>query len=160
MAAAAFTASFLVLTGCSGAAQDPQVTGNSPAASASARAASQGAATAVPTAEPTGTATPGPTGQVAAAAGLRTQVTDVLGRLAAGTPKPSRAQVRDALAGAGIDPGSLEVTESVTPTGLAADSIEAAVLQGKDCVIGQVREGAVTVTVMPVLASGKCFVGS
>ncbi|MFP5312722.1 MAG: DUF6993 domain-containing protein, partial [Actinomycetes bacterium] len=37
---------------------------------------------------------------------------------------------------------------------------EAAVLQGRDCVIGPVREGTVTVTVLPVLASGKCFVGS
>ncbi|MFD5277911.1 DUF6993 domain-containing protein [Pseudarthrobacter sp. NPDC058362] len=160
VAGAAFTASLLVLTGCSGAAQDPRVTGSSPAASGSAQDGTPGAGITVPTAEPTGTATAGPTGQAAAVSGLRTKVTDVLGRLAAGAPKPSTAQVRDALTGAGIDTRSLEVSESTTPTGLAADSIEAAVLQGKDCVIGQVREGAVTVTVMPVLASGKCFVGS
>lgn len=95
-----------------------------------------------------------------ATAALRAKVTGALGRLAAGAPKPSTGQVRDALTGAGVSAGSLEVSESTTPTGLAADSIEAAVRQGRECVIGQVREGAVTVTVMPVLATGKCFVGS
>ena len=64
------------------------------------------------------------------------------------------------LTAAGIAPAALQVSQSRTPTGLEADAIEAAVLQGKDCVIGQVREGSVTVTVLPVLASGKCFVGS
>jgi hypothetical protein len=39
------------------------------------------------------------------------------------------------------------------------DAIEAAALQGKDCVIGQIRDGSVVVTVLPVLATGKCFVG-
>jgi hypothetical protein len=90
----------------------------------------------------------------------RQTVTDALGRLAAGTPKPATAQVTDALTGAGIAPGVLEVSQSRTPTGLEADAIEAAVRQGGDCVIGQVRDGAVAVTVLPVLASGKCFVGS
>lgn len=85
---------------------------------------------------------------------------ETLGKLAAGTPKPATAQVSEALAGAGIAPGVLEVSQSRTPTGLEADAIEAAVLQGDDCVIGQVRDGAVAVTVLPVLASGKCFVGS
>jgi hypothetical protein len=87
-------------------------------------------------------------------------VTDALGRLAAGSPKPATAQVTEALTGAGVDPAALQVSQSRTPTGLEADAIEASVLQGSDCVIGQVRDGAVTVTVLPVLASGKCFVGS
>ncbi len=87
-------------------------------------------------------------------------MTGALERLAAGSPKPATAQVTEALTGAGIAPASLQVSQSRTPTGLEADTIEASVLQGRDCVIGQVREGAVTVTVLPVLASGKCFVGS
>ncbi|WP_324642175.1 DUF6993 domain-containing protein [Pseudarthrobacter sp. LT1] len=91
---------------------------------------------------------------------VKRTVTDTLAKLATGTPKPATAQVSDALTGAGIAPAVLQVSQSRTPTGLEADAIEAAVLQGKDCVIGQVREGAVTVTVLPVLASGKCFVGS
>lgn len=159
-AGAALTASLLFLAGCSGTAQEPRVTGSSPAAQATVPAGTPGAGATVPAAEPTGTATARAKGHAAVASGLRTKVTDVLGRLAANTPKPSTAQVRDALTGAGIDTGRLEVSESTTPTGLAADSIEAAVLEGKDCVIGQVREGTVAVTVMPVLASGKCFVGS
>jgi len=91
---------------------------------------------------------------------MKRTVTDTLTKLAAAAPKPATAQVSDALTGAGIAPAVLQVSQSRTPTGLEADAIEAAVLQGKDCVIGQVREGAVTVTVLPVLASGKCFVGS
>jgi hypothetical protein len=68
--------------------------------------------------------------------------------------------VTEALTGAGVAAGALEVSESSTPTGLEADAIEAAVLQGSDCVVGQIRDGSVAVTVLPVLATGKCFVGS
>ena len=64
-----------------------------------------------------------------------------------------------ALTGAGIPAGSLQVSAGRTPTGLGVDAIEAAALQGEDCVIGQIREGTVVVTVLPVLATGKCFVG-
>ncbi|MDQ0664002.1 hypothetical protein QFZ35_002500 [Arthrobacter ulcerisalmonis] len=101
-----------------------------------------------------------PAADAAATEAVKRAVTDTLTKLAAGTPKPATAQVSDALTGAGIATAVLQVSQSRTPTGLEADAIEAAVLQGKDCVIGQVREGAVTVTVLPVLASGKCFVGS
>ncbi|MBT2531581.1 hypothetical protein J7E83_05450 [Arthrobacter sp. ISL-48] len=84
----------------------------------------------------------------------------MLARLAAGTPKPATAQLADALTGAGIPAADLEVSESRTPTGLEADAIEAGVVRGKDCVVGQIRDGGVTVSILPVLASGKCFVGS
>ncbi|BCW19443.1 hypothetical protein NtRootA9_21510 [Arthrobacter sp. NtRootA9] len=91
---------------------------------------------------------------------MKSTVTEALTRLASGTPKPATDQVTEVLTAAGVGPSVLQVSQSRTPTGLEADAIEAAVLQGKDCVIGQVREGTVTVTVLPVLASGKCFVGS
>jgi hypothetical protein len=91
---------------------------------------------------------------------VKQTVTNALTQLAAAAPKPATAQVTDALTGAGIAPAVLQVSQSRTPTGLEADAIEAAVLQHNDCIIGQVREGTVTVTVLPVLASGKCFVGS
>jgi hypothetical protein len=95
-----------------------------------------------------------------ATAALKQTLTDALTRLAAGTPKPATAQVMESLTGAGIPGAGLEVSESRTPTGLEADAIEAAVLHGSDCVVGQIRDGRVTVTVLPVLSSGKCFVGS
>ncbi|HJV97661.1 MAG TPA: hypothetical protein VJ617_00975 [Arthrobacter sp.] len=96
----------------------------------------------------------------AATAALKQTLADALNRLSAGTPRPATAQVTDALTGAGIPGTALEVSESRTPTGLEVDAIEAAVLQGPDCVIGQIRDGSVTVTVLPVLASGRCFVGA
>lgn len=95
-----------------------------------------------------------------ATAAVKQTVTDALNRLAAGNPKPATAQVTESLTGAGVSSTALEVSESRTPTGLEADAIEAAVLQGKDCVVGQIRDGGVSVTVLPVLSSGKCFVGS
>ncbi|WP_411373500.1 DUF6993 domain-containing protein [Arthrobacter sp. MPF02] len=101
-----------------------------------------------------------PAPDAAATETVRRTVTDTLTQLAAGTPKPATSQVTDALTAAGFASGALQVSQSRTPTGLEADAIEAAVLQGSDCVIGQVREGTVMVTVLPVLASGKCFVGS
>lgn len=160
-AAAAIGTTLLLLTGCSGAVPDRGMAGASPTASAPGGEA--GATGNKPTSSSggtTGSAPAGPPAPADATAALRTKVTEALGRLAADAPKPSTAQVRDALTGAGVAAGSLEVSESTTPTGLAADSVEAAVRHAKECVIGQVREGAVTVTVLPVLASGKCFVGS
>ena len=129
--------------------------------------AGQGAAIPSEVATPSDPATTGTTQPAAtppaedpAVAVMNQTVTDALVRLAAGTPKPATAQVTDALTGAGIAVPALEVSASRTPTGLEADAIEAAVLQGTDCVVGQVRDGSVTVTVLPVLATGKCFVGA
>ncbi|SER11345.1 hypothetical protein SAMN05444745_11936 [Arthrobacter sp. OV608] len=155
------------LSGCVGGSPQVQPALSGPAtAAASTAAVSAGAgpaATESGSTEPlagTSGAPSAPAADAAATATVTQTVTDALGRLAAGSPKPATAQVTDALTGAGIAPAALQVSQSRTPTGLEADAIEAAVLQGKDCVIGQVRDGAVTVTVLPVLASGKCFVGS
>ncbi len=127
-------------------------------------------ATATPAATDPGTTGPGSAGETPApaattaedpgTAAMKQTVTDALTRLAAGTPKPATAQVTEALTGAGVAPAALEVSASRTPTGLQADAIESAVLQGSDCVLGHIRDGSVTVTVLPVLASGKCFVGA
>lgn len=105
-------------------------------------------------------ATPSANPEAVATEAVKQTVTTVLTQLAAASPRPATAEVTDALTGAGIAPAVLQVSQSRTPTGLEADAIEAAVLQGNDCVIGQVREGTVMVTVLPVLANGKCFVGS
>ncbi len=135
-----------------------------PATSTAEPSATPPAGTTAPSTEPAPAVAARATGPAAredpATAALKHTLADALNRLAAGTPKPATAQVTDALAGAGIPGAALEVSESRTPTGLEADAIEAAVLQGADCVIGQIRDGSVTVTVLPVLASGKCFVGA
>ncbi|WP_427175125.1 DUF6993 domain-containing protein [Arthrobacter sp. 92] len=95
-----------------------------------------------------------------ATSGLKETVAAALRTVVAANPKPDKDQVASALTGAGIPAASLQVSASRTPTGLDVDSLEAAALQGKDCVIGQIRDGAVVVTVLPVLANGKCFVGT
>lgn len=95
-----------------------------------------------------------------ATAELKQTITEVLSKVAAGNPEPTQILVTDALTGAGIPAASLEVSASLTPTGLDVDAVEAAAIQGKNCVVGQIRDSSVMVTVLPVLASGRCFVGS
>lgn len=154
--AALIAASVLVagLSGCTGADPVPP---------------SQAAAAAVetPSAQPSSSAAAGSAASTAAdqpeldasTARLSETVGNALRGVVASNPKPGREQLTAALTGAGIPAGSLQVSASRTPTGLEVDAIEAAALQGEDCVIGQIRDGSVVVTVLPVLATGKCFVG-
>ena len=86
-------------------------------------------------------------------------VESTLKNLVAGNPKPDREALRAALVSAGIPQENIEVSVSRTPTGLDVDAMEAAILAGKSCVMGQIRDGGVVVTVLPVLSTGKCFVG-
>ncbi|MCU1519199.1 MAG: hypothetical protein JWQ75_3920 [Pseudarthrobacter sp.] len=158
LSAAGFLACAATLSACTGAPQPGPAPSTAGASSSSPAAAAPSSAPA--SAAPAGAQAASPAAQDPATAALQQTVTDVLNRLAAGSPKPATAQLGEALAGAGIPAAALEVSESRTPTGLEADAIEAAVLQGSDCVIGQIRDGSVTVTVLPVLASGKCFVGT
>lgn len=160
-----------VLAGCAGGPPLGQPGAGTPdtAASSEGPAAGAGAEAPVETEAPAGgtQAVNGPAMAAGAQAGIspatesvRKKVEEALAQLAAGSPKPETAQVTEVLTVAGISPAVLQVSPSRTPTGLEVDAIEAAVLEGTDCVIGQVREGTVTVTVLPVLASGRCFVGS
>jgi hypothetical protein len=76
------------------------------------------------------------------------------------TPQPSREQVRASLSAAGFAPAAVEVSASRTPTGLAADAVDVGVLGGNECVMAQIRSGTVETSVLPVLANGRCFIGS
>lgn len=86
-------------------------------------------------------------------------LTEALEALAAGEPSPNRAMIRDAFTAAGFAGESVEVSLDVTPTGLAVDSIRGAAADQGSCTFGEVREGQVSVSVLPVLDSGFCFVG-
>ena len=87
------------------------------------------------------------------------KLTASLGDLAAGTKSPNRVQMNAAMLEAGAAEDTLEVSVDTTPTGLAVDAIEAASLVEGECVVGQVRNGQVSVSLLPVLATGRCFVG-
>lgn len=144
------------LAGCTGADSGTSASSSQPAGAVPGSQASEPA-----TAAPTGS-TASPAGEPeldAETARLKQTVSTALQGVAKANPKPGQDQLTAALTGAGIPAGSLQVSASRTPTGLEVDAIEAAALQGKDCVIGQVRDGSVVVTVLPVLATGKCFVG-
>jgi len=87
------------------------------------------------------------------------RVREKLEKLAASSPRPNSSQMLAAMAEAGFAESEVEVSADITPTGLAVDAIEAAVPLEDQCVIGQVREGKVAMSVLPVLADGDCFVG-
>ena len=86
-------------------------------------------------------------------------LTAALTALAATKPSPNRDEVRKAFADAGFPGDSVEVSLDQTPTGLAVDSIRGAAMKGDTCLFGEVREGQVSVTALPKLDSGYCFVG-
>ncbi|WP_120519584.1 DUF6993 domain-containing protein [Arthrobacter celericrescens] len=74
-------------------------------------------------------------------------------------PEPGQETLRSRLVAAGVASKAVEVSASRTPTGLEVDAVEAAVSSGTECVVGEVRDGRVTVTVLPLLADGRCFAG-
>ncbi|UWX96022.1 hypothetical protein N2K95_10020 [Arthrobacter zhaoxinii] len=83
-----------------------------------------------------------------------------LGKLADADPTPDRSAVAGAFTAAGFPADSVEVSADRTPTGLEVDSIQAAAVQDGECIFGEVRNGSVSVTVLPVLSDGGCFVGN
>ena len=79
--------------------------------------------------------------------------------LAADTATPDRTLMRQAFVAAGFAADSVEVSMDMTPTGLEMDSSFGAAAEAGSCIFGEVREGRVSVSVLPVLDSGYCFVG-
>ncbi|PSS44871.1 hypothetical protein C6401_06410 [Arthrobacter woluwensis] len=77
-----------------------------------------------------------------------------------GVSKPSTDAVRKAMQAA-VGPGvTVEVSNSVTPTGLEADAVvAAAVVVPKNCMFVYLREGTVSSKTLPTLSNGKCFIG-
>ncbi len=86
-------------------------------------------------------------------------VETVLNAAVRGGGQPQTAGIRTSLVNAGIPADAVEVTAARTPTGLAADAVEAAVRDGSNCIVAQIRNGSVVVTMLPGLASGGCLVG-
>ena len=105
---------------------------------------------------------PGRRAPVAAGTGAPTTkftVEAVLKAVVGAGGQPQTGKIRTSLIDAGFPAGAVEVTASRTPTGLAADAVEAAVRDGGDCIVAQIRNGGVAVSVLPALASGGCLVG-
>lgn len=138
-----------LVAGCS--AQAPVVSGSNPISSPS--------PSSPPTASP-GAGIPSASASLSpSTVSLKQTMESALKTLAAATPKPAQEALRSQLVSAGIPASTLELSAGKTPTGLDVDAIEAAAKLDKDCVMGEIRDGQVSVSVLPVLASGKCFVG-
>jgi hypothetical protein len=60
----------------------------------------------------------------------------------------------------GFDKASMEVTPDKTSIGLAVWNIEFSVKMDKSCLIGQAGNTGFQSTVQPILATGKCLIGT
>ncbi|MFC8302579.1 DUF6993 domain-containing protein [Specibacter sp. NPDC057265] len=160
VAASLVVAAALGLGGCSLLPNDGSAGEQAPAATSAAAEAPAAPDAAAPDAAAAEGAAPQEPAQPLTAAGeLGKKLEGTLGTLAQTTKTPNRAQMLNAMLTAGAVKEKTEVSIDITPTGLAVDAIEAATLVAEECVVGQVREGNVAVTVLPALASGRCFVG-
>lgn len=117
------------------------------------------AATSASAAAPKAKADAKPTQPPTAGEALADKVKASLTALGNNTSSPNREQMMTAMLDAGAVKEKVEISIDRTPTGLAVDAIEAAAPVAKECVIGQVRDGKAAVTILPLLASGRCFVG-
>ena len=129
-------------TGAPGQTASGQLAAGQTAASAAAAAPSPAS----------GTGTAAPTTKFIVEAVLKT--------VAGAGGQPQTGKIRTSLIDAGFPAGAVEVTASRTPTGLAAEAVEAAVRDGGDCIVAQIRNGGIAVSVLPALASGGCLVGA
>ncbi len=146
-----------LVAGCTAPA--PVVSGNTAVSSPASAPAPSSMASATP-AVTRGAGSPSASASLSpGTAALKQTMESVLKTIAAATPKPAQDALRSQLVSAGIPASAVEVSTSKTPTGLDVDAIEAAARLDKDCVMGEIRDGQVSVSVLPVLASGKCFVG-
>lgn len=72
----------------------------------------------------------------------------------------SSQHVVDTLAGAGFDAGAIEITDSTTPNGYQAVSIETAVKIGDDCLVATLRSERATADLVAALPTGRCLPSS
>ena len=150
------------LGGCSDVARDPAppdpANPSVPADPAGQPDSSDGPGGGTPSAVPGGAASAGAAsdGSAPDVQALKTR----LESLAASDPAPDRNGITQAFVAAGFSASSVEVSADRTPTGLDVDSIQGAALQDGQCLFGEVRDGRVTVSVLPVLSDGRCFVGN
>lgn len=139
-----------VLTGCS-PSPAPTAAGPTPGSAA-----------------PTPTATPEPSEQPLTAADPEASAErnlDLFRRVVeevwAGEDRTAGRAYVDALVAAGFPKDRMEVTRDTTTVGNPAESIQFAVLWGRECLVGQVgpATGSPVATVLPALLEGGCLVG-
>ena len=123
-----------VLTGCTGADSSPALPADTSAA--------------------TETAAPGPSPE-----GRSQTAQTALAKLVAESPEPSREAVRAAWVSAGFSTEEVEVSQDGTPTGFAVDAIVSAAPDGTECLIGEIRDGKLAMSIAPALTNGQCLLG-
>lgn len=112
-----------------------------------------------PTNQPSTRATPSEQPNVDAASAFKEALERNLSSLATESPQPASGQVRDAFVSSGAQEEAVEVSIDVTPTGLEVDAVTGATPFGEMCLFGHIADGVATVTELPGLSDGTCFIG-
>lgn len=86
--------------------------------------------------------------------------TNVATIAAANGGNPGGRAFIDALVAAGFDKTAMELTPDETAIGLAADNIQFSVRLDEDCLVGQYGNVGYQSSVLPVLGTGACLVGT
>lgn len=76
------------------------------------------------------------------------------------SPEPSTVEIRDYLTKEGIKAENLQVSATTTPTGLKADATTVGWANGKNCIMGFIADQKSSVSVLPILPDGTCFIGT
>jgi len=139
--------SILVLAGLTGCVAQPQP----PAPSGAQSPAPAPSGSPSPSSSPT----PRTTGAAAEQERFDAAMAEVLTRNA----DPDGRTVIDALAAAGFDKATMELTPDTTAIGLDADSIQFSVRLGEDCIVGQSGNVGYHSAVLPVLSTNTCLAG-
>jgi hypothetical protein len=92
-------------------------------------------------------------------AAVESSLRSLAGSRDAVTSDQVRAAIVQGFSDAGAAPETVEVSIDRTPTGLDVEAIHGAGRIIGTCIVGEVRDGTVSLAVLPVLASGLCFVG-
>lgn len=140
----ALVAALLALAGCSPTESPEPAPSPSPSVSATSEAPAP-----APTYDPEASATE-----------LRPFFDETVREVLSDDRTPGGAAIIRALVAAGFPKDSLEVTFDRTAIDLEADNVQFSALVGEECLIGQVGNVKYRSRVMPVLGSGRCFIGT
>ena len=80
--------------------------------------------------------------------------------LLAANADPDGRTIIDTLVAAGFDKAAMELTADKTAIGLDADNVQFTVRYADGCIVGQQGNTGYHSVVLPVLATGKCLIGS
>lgn len=89
----------------------------------------------------------------------KAKLSQTLSALLSFNSSPSTTEIRDYLTKEGIPSANLQISATKTPTGLKADATEIGWANTDTCIMGFIADAKSSVSILPALPDGSCFVG-